>query len=75
MLREEWVAVDKRLPSTVSGIYMVKLEDGQQKKCYYHQDKMSWLHFYDKMTKFSHWQDFETREFLQNVEFWLEKKQ
>jgi len=53
-------------------IILVKSEKKGLRKAYFYQDKAVWLGFYGFTT--SHFQDFETNEFLYDVTQWEEMK-
>lgn len=66
----EWIDVEKKLPNGPGDIVMVKLKDGIERKCYYHQDRMNWIYFYLKEGT-SYFQDLENYKFLHNVTHWM----
>lgn len=65
-----WIALADSYPPH-SGIYQVKLSNENEIKAYYHSDKMNWLKFYGKKT--THFQDYETNKFIDNVTHWMKK--
>lgn len=64
----KWISTQDAMPDGPGNIVKVKLENGNEKKCYYHRDKMIWLAYYNAKT--SHFQCYETLEFLHNVTHW-----
>jgi hypothetical protein len=68
-----WVDVNERLPDFHATLKARK-ENGEEVKCYFHQDRMAWLRFYTR-EKLSYFQDFETLEFLHNITHWKEENE
>lgn len=65
----EWVAVDKELPEISSGIFKVKLNNGNEITAYYCQDMCSFLSKYttDKLSK---WWSKQDKNPLYDVTHW-----
>ena len=65
----DWISVEDEFPKGYQ-ILEVKLKSGEQKKCYFHEDEMSWLKFYGVKT--SSFQDMKG-EWLHDVTHWRGK--
>ncbi len=65
----EWIPCDKELPKGKSGIYKVRLENGDEVKSYYYEDKLYSMmkHFKDKS---SYWYKYDTKKPLYDVIQW-----
>lgn len=66
---KEWIDAEKEIPQERNGIYKVKLNNGNECKAYFCQDKCAPLMHYLKMPS-SYWWDKETQEPLYNVTHW-----
>lgn len=65
----EWVNILERLPRGHC-IVCVRREGGKEVIAYFHSDKMAWLAYYHKRHELSHWQCFESHEWLHDVQQW-----
>ncbi len=66
----EWISVEKSLPKW-SDIIKVRRVNGDEIKAYYHDDRMTWLCYYNVKT--SYFQDHKTKAWLHDVTHWLKK--
>lgn len=66
---KEWVDVEKELPKERSGIYKVKLNNGNECIAYFCNDMCcNLMQYFNK--PLSYWWDKETKEPLYNVTHW-----
>lgn len=75
-MSDEWTKCSDEMPTLINGILMARRENGNEIKCYYHPDGMSWVRFYKPPYELSRFQCYETKDFLHDVTHWkpLKKK-
>lgn len=67
----KFISVEDHLPN-FSTIVNVRTNSGKDLKAYFHHDKMYPLARYWKGHTLSHWQEYETRNWLYDVTHWKE---
>lgn len=67
----EWVDVDERLPEVKSGLFRVKLKNGDQMDACFYADQYAWRSFYKDKT--GYWWSADDMQLDREVTHWKER--